>query len=147
MTFLAYTVKRESFTVEALNDLMDLFNNISDIDVDEQIGEITRNEDIYKDDWRQLVVEAIESINNEEKIVLARRRLIKFDKDIEHSYILKQAYSKEKNSYIFLLESQDSIFFSQTPEQLIKVNNKILSTKAVAGTIKRSQDEDEDRKR
>ncbi len=50
---------------------MDLFNNISDIDVDEQIGEITRNEDIYKDDWRQLVVEAIESINNEEKIVLA----------------------------------------------------------------------------
>ncbi|NEL52384.1 isochorismate synthase, partial [Escherichia coli] len=81
-TFLTYTVKRESFTVEALNDLMDLFNNISDIDVDEQIGEITRNEDIYKDDWRQLVVEAIESINNEEKIVLARRRLIKFDKDI-----------------------------------------------------------------
>ncbi|MBD4597013.1 isochorismate synthase, partial [Xanthomonas citri pv. citri] len=74
-TFLTYTVKRESFTVEALNDLMDLFNNISDIDVDEQIGEITRNEDIYKDDWRQLVVEAIESINNEEKIVLARRRL------------------------------------------------------------------------
>lgn len=124
---------------------MDLFNNISDIDADEQIGVITRNEDIYKDDWRQLVVEAIESINNEEKIVLARRRLIKFDKDISIPYILKQAYSKE-NSYIFLLESQDSIFFSQTPEQLIKVNNKILSTKAVAGTIKRSQDEDEDTK-
>ena len=36
---------------------MDLFNNISDIDADEQIGVITRNEDIYKDDWRQLVVE------------------------------------------------------------------------------------------
>ena len=51
--------------------------------------EITRNEDIYKDDWRQLVVEAIESINNEEKIVLARRRLIKFDKDISIPYILK----------------------------------------------------------
>ena len=67
-TFLTYTVKRESFTVEALNDLMDLFNNISDIDADEQIGVITRNEDIYKDDWRQLVVEAIESINNEEKL-------------------------------------------------------------------------------
>ncbi len=63
---------------------MDLFNNISDIDVDEQIGEITRNEDIYKDDWRQLVVEAIENLLiMKEKIVLARRRLIKFDKDIE----------------------------------------------------------------
>ena len=68
---------------------MDLFNNISDIDADEQIWGTTRNEDIYKDDWRQLVVEAIESINNEEKIVLARRRLIKFDKDISIPYILK----------------------------------------------------------
>lgn len=33
--FLIYIVKRESFIVEVLNDLMDLFNNILDIDVDE----------------------------------------------------------------------------------------------------------------
>ena len=49
-----------------------------------------------------------------------------------------------KNSYIFLLESNESVFFSQTPEQLLKVENQVLSTKAVAGTIKRSQNEQED---
>ena len=93
---------------------MDLFNNISDIDVDAQIGEITRNEDIYKDDWRQLVVEAIESINNEEKIVLARRRLIKFDKVISIPYILKQAYSKEKQLYILVRITRFYILFTNT---------------------------------
>ena len=36
------------------------------------------------------------------------------------------------------------MFFSQTPEQLLKVENQVLSTKAVAGTIKRSQNEQED---
>lgn len=45
---------------------------------------------------------------------------------------------------MFLLESNQSIFFSQTPEQLIKVQDGVLSTKAVAGTIKRSHNEVED---
>ena len=40
-----------------------------------------------------------------------------------------------------MLESEESIFFSQTPEQLIEVEDNILSTKAVAGTIRRTHDE------
>lgn len=100
-------------------------------------------EDIYKDDWRELVEESIEKLMNL-KIVLARRRLIKFDKEIDIPYVLNRALQNEKNSYIFLLESNQSIFFSQTPEQLIKVEDGILSTKAVAGTIKRSHNEAED---
>ena len=50
-----------------------------------------------------------------------------------------------KNSYIFLLEANQSIFFSQTPEQLIKVEDGVLSTKA-AGTIKRTHNEQIDNK-
>ena len=49
-----------------------------------------------------------------------------------------------KKQLYLLLESNQSVFFSQTPEQLIKVENQVLSTKAVAGTIKRSHDEQED---
>ncbi|RIN31184.1 isochorismate synthase, partial [Staphylococcus succinus] len=60
-------------------------------------------------------------------------------------YILKQATQGGHNSYLFVLESQDSVFFSQTPEQLMEVNNEVLSTKAVAGTIKRTHQEDIDR--
>lgn len=95
-TFLTYTVQRENFDMDSFKALVEFFNNAIEIDVEDQNGEIIRNEDIYKDDWRQLVEEAIESINKEEKIVLARRRLIKFDKDISIPYILKQAFSKEK---------------------------------------------------
>ncbi|MDT4001823.1 isochorismate synthase, partial [Staphylococcus aureus] len=54
-TFLTYTVKQGNFNIDVLNGLVNFFNDATDIDVDEQIGEITRNEDIYKDDWRQLV--------------------------------------------------------------------------------------------
>ena len=47
-------------------------------------------EDIYKDDWRELVEESIEKLMNL-KIVLARRRLIKFDKEIDIPYVLNRA--------------------------------------------------------
>ena len=45
----------------------------------------------------------------------------------------------------FVIESDQSVFFSQTPEQLMEVDNQVLSTKAVAGTIKRTNDEQEDK--
>ena len=64
--------------------------------------------------------------------------MIQFDKNINIPYILKQAIQGERNSYLFVLESQGSVFFSQTPEQLMEVNDDVLSTKAVAGTIKRA---------
>ena len=79
------------------------------------------------------------------KIVLARRRMIKFDKPISIPYVLNRALQSERNSYLFILESNQSVFFSQTPEQLLKEDG-VLSTKAVAGMIKRSNDIDEDEK-
>ncbi|EHJ08462.1 isochorismate synthase [Staphylococcus simiae] len=142
--YLTYTVKRNDFDIEQFSELVDRFNGLEKKPLDITIGNITRIEDIYKEDWRQLVSEAIDAMNKDEKIVLARRRLIKYDRDISIPFILNQALSKEKNSYIFLLESDDSIFFSQTPEQLLKIRNQVLSTKAVAGTIKRTHDEEED---
>ena len=36
---------------------------------------------------------------------------------------------KAKESYLFILESNQSVFFSQTPEQLLKVEDGVLSTK------------------
>ena len=78
--------------------------------------------------------------------MLARRRLIKFDKPISIPYVLNRALNNEKNSYLFILESNQSVFFSQTPEQLLKVEDGVLSTKAVAGTIPRTQDAEKDEK-
>ncbi|RIP22618.1 isochorismate synthase, partial [Staphylococcus gallinarum] len=115
------------------------------IDSEFEIGNIKRIEDIYKDEWRDLVKDTIDVLDEHKKIVLARKRLVMFDKNINIPYILQKASQGEHNSYLFVLESQDSIFFSQTPEQLMEVNNGILSTKAVAGTIKRTHQDEVDK--
>ena len=71
--------------------------------------------------------------------------MIKFDKPISIPYVLNRALQSERNDYLFILESNQSVFFSQTPEQLLKVEDGVLSTKVI-GTIKRSNDIDEDEK-
>ena len=140
-TFITYTTERQDFDIEVFKDLITYLEH-TEIDTSrDSLGEVTRMEDIYKDDWRDLVNEAIDTIDESKKIVLARRRLIKFDKEINIPFILNQVLNNEKNSYIFLLESNQFVFFSQTPEQLIKVEDGVLSTKAVAGTIKRTHNE------
>ncbi|MEQ6029414.1 isochorismate synthase [Staphylococcus saccharolyticus] len=140
-TFITYTTERQDFDIEVFKDLITYLEH-TEIDTSrDSLGEVTRMEDIYKDNWRDLVNEAIDTIDESKKIVLARRRLIKFDKEINIPFILNQALNNEKNSYIFLLESNQFVFFSQTPEQLIKVEDGVLSTKAVAGTIKRTHNE------
>ncbi|MCI2947406.1 menaquinone-specific isochorismate synthase [Staphylococcus caledonicus] len=147
-TLLTYTVERASFDMDHFKDVISYFEN-ADIDGsnhEETLGNITRMEDIYKDEWKELVGNAIEQLDENKKIVLARRRMIKFDKPINIPYVLNRALQNEKNSYLFILESNESVFFSQTPEQLLKVEDGVLSTKAVAGTIKRSHDEEKDQK-
>ena len=143
-TFVTYTTEKSTFDMETFKSLVNDLEQANVDTEDDHLGNVTRMEDIYLDEWRDLVQEAIDHIDYSKKIVLARRRLIKFDKKISIPYILTRALKNEKNSYIFLLESNESVFFSQTPEQLLKVENQVLSTKAVAGTIKRSQNEQED---
>ncbi|BGE82780.1 isochorismate synthase [Staphylococcus petrasii] len=146
-TLLTYTVERENFDMAQFKEIIDYFENaeVHEPDVNDAMGNITRMEDIYKDEWQELVSDAIAQLDEDKKIVLARRRLIKFDKTISIPYVLKRALENEKNSYIFILESNQSVFFSQTPEQLLKVDEGVLSTKAVAGTIKRTHNEDVDK--
>ena len=128
--------------MEKLNQIINYFEN-TQVDTTERetaLGNVTRMEDIYVDEWKDLVSHTIEQLDKDQKVVLARRRLIKFDKPISIPYVLNRALNNEKNSYLFILESNQSVFFSQTPEQLLKVEDGVLSTKAVAGTIPRTQD-------
>ncbi|MGW7904290.1 isochorismate synthase [Staphylococcus xylosus] len=136
-TYITYTVKADQFEIGTFVSIIDKLTQ-TNIYPDFEIGDIKRIEDIYKDEWRDLVKDTIDILDENKKIVLARKRLIIFDKQIKIPYILKKASQGEHNSYLFILESQDSVFFSQTPEQLMEINDEILSTKAVAGTIKRT---------
>src|SRR5699024_2974549 len=143
-TFITYTVESENFEIDAFLAIIDKLTQ-KDIQLNDKIGDIKRIDDIYKDEWRDLVKDTIDILDENKKTVLARKRLIIFDKNVNISYILNRAIQGEHNSYLFVLESQDSVFFSQTPEQLMEVSDDVLSTKAVAGTIKRTHQEEIDK--
>lgn len=142
-TYITYTVEADQFEIDSFLTIIDKLTQ-ENVSPDFEKGEIKRIEDIYKDEWRDLVKDTIDILDENKKIVLARKRLIMFDKNINIPYILNQATQGEHNSYLFVLESQDSVFFSQTPEQLMEINDEVLSTKAVAGTIKRTHQDDVD---
>ncbi|MFH4876012.1 isochorismate synthase [Staphylococcus cohnii] len=143
-SFITYTVEADKFEMDAFLAIIDKLTQ-KDVQPSDEIGEIKRIDDIYKDEWRDLVKDTIDILDENKKIVLARKRLIMFDKNIKIPYILNRAMQGEHNSYLFVLESKDSVFFSQTPEQLMEVKDDVLSTKAVAGTIKRTHRDDIDK--
>ncbi|PTF27746.1 isochorismate synthase [Staphylococcus cohnii] len=143
-SFITYTVEVDKFEIDTFLAIIDRLTQ-KDVQPSDEIGDIKRIDDIYKDEWRELVKDTIDILDENKKIVLARKRLIMFDKNINIPYILNRAMQGEHNSYLFVLESQDSVFFSQTPEQLMEVKDDVLSTKAVAGTIKRTHRDDIDK--
>lgn len=143
-SFITYTVEADKFEIDTFLAIIDRLTQ-KDVQPSDEIGDIKRIDDIYKDEWRELVKDTIDILDENKKIVLARKRLIMFDKNINIPYILNRAMQGEHNSYLFVLESQDSVFFSQTPEQLMEVKDDVLSTKAVAGTIKRTHRDDIDK--
>ena len=80
------------------------------------------------------------------KIVLARRRMIKFDKPISIPYVLNRALQSEKKQLFIHFRIQSICILFTNARTTFKVEDGVLSTKAVAGTIKRSNDIDEDEK-
>lgn len=145
-TFLTYTVPKAQFSINDLNRLIEQLDEeeVSVFNLTPSPPPIKRIEDIYQDEWKTLVSETIERLSDDEKVVLSRRRMIQFDENLNIANVLKRALENEKNSYLFVLESGEDIFVSQTPEQLFHVENGNLYTKAVAGTIQRTHDEVQD---
>lgn len=148
-TFLTYTVPKAAFSYQRFNEWKVFFSTLeaTSLSMIEGVPEIRTQEDLDVEAWERLVDDTIQQLDVDEKIVLSRRRAIKFDDKIEVATVLNRALKNEKNSYLFVLESGEDCFISQTPEQLFKVHNGMLSTKAVAGTIKRTQDVKKDQSR
>ncbi|MBI5975959.1 isochorismate synthase [Staphylococcus canis] len=144
-TFLTYTVPKSEFSIDDLNHYINQFNTLQPYHLSENtVPPIKRIEDIYQDEWKALVDETIQQLKHDEKVVLSRRRMVQFEQAINISNILNRALQNEKNSYLFVLESGEDTFVSQTPEQLFRVENGNLYTKAVAGTIRRTHDKEKD---
>lgn len=106
---------------------------------------------LSKDDtaeWNDLVANALKEIENGEfsKIVLSRKVMFKADRDINISawlFALEQRYPR---CYIFAYKKGNSVFFGATPEKLAVIHNRIIEADALAGSIPRGGNVEEDSK-
>ncbi|QLK85683.1 isochorismate synthase [Staphylococcus sp. 17KM0847] len=143
--YLTYTVQRAAFSIDDFHALVTYFEDLKYLPADlKSIPEVKYIEDVHREAWQKLVDDTVTQLGVDEKIVLSRQRHIVFEKNIPISTVLYQALQNEKNSYLFVLESEKATFVSQTPEQLFRVADGKLFTKAVAGTIRRTHDEQQD---
>lgn len=145
-TYLTYTIRKTDFSFQEFKDIYTCLSHIDRTShiLEEHEMHVCEQQDLDIDAWERLVDKTIQQLKSDEKIVLSRRREIKFNTTIDIATVLDRALKNEKNSYLFLIESGNDCFISQTPEQLFKVQNNMLSTKAVAGTIKRTLNSKQD---
>ena len=110
---------------------------------------LTTKDSIDKNDYLNVISNITNRIksNDFKKIVFSRSRHVEFDKEfnlIESMKILRNLYPECINFFIKL--SDRGIFFGSTPERLIEKNNANIETEAIAGTIRRGQNTEDDKK-
>ncbi len=108
--------------------------------------DIITSEEIRQDEWLNAVENVIDLLKRSamEKVVLARKMIVKFNTPPTSSFILKQLQNQQPGSYIFSLETGRKCFLGATPERLVKkTGNEVLSA-CVAGSAPRSDDKTKD---
>ena len=96
--------------------------------------------------WNKKVSDSIDAIKQKkiEKIVLSRRLKFEIQSELNWQNTFKQLDEKYPNCTNFLLKSGDSIFFGSTPELLAEFSGNQFFTEALAGSIMRGINADED---
>lgn len=100
-----------------------------------------------REDWHRAVEASIDAITTGliEKIVLARRTDFEVKGDVDPFRLFSRFTRDAANCYrVIYAPSQEAAFISISPERLFYCNRKLLSTEAVAGTIRRGETEIED---
>jgi menaquinone-specific isochorismate synthase len=78
------------------------------------------------------------------KVVLARELRLLFDHHVKADIILENLYNQQRDSFIFVFESNGDCFIGATPERLVKKQGKNVFSTCLAGSIGRGKNEEED---
>lgn len=94
------------------------------------------------DDWQSSVDEAIARINNGEldKVVLARDIVAKLDKSLNVGALLRSLNERFPECWTFAVDG----LVGATPELLLRRQGERVTSRVLAGTVRRSADEDRD---
>nr|WP_232575255.1 isochorismate synthase [Photobacterium carnosum] len=97
--------------------------------------------------WSTMIEQALTGIANDEfeKVVLARRTTLQLDHPVLPAQLLKASRGSNSNSFHFLMAlDAEHCFVGSTPERLFQRHDRALQTEALAGTIGRGSDIQED---
>lgn len=102
------------------------------------------------DEWSAMIDQCLNlfSKNELEKIVLSRKKIFKYEEMIEIPNMFRELYQgnlKSSHFSIFHQLQYNRAFISFTPERLFTLKDQNLETVSLAGSIKRGENEIEDR--
>ena len=106
-------------------------------------GEITWDAgSISEDRWRNQVAGAITAIKSEqlEKVVLARDISAHSTVEIDARQVIKRLEIEYPSTWLFLVDG----LVGATPELLVRLNKSLVTSRVLAGTIRKTGDEDRD---
>jgi menaquinone-specific isochorismate synthase len=97
---------------------------------------------ISEEKWRNQVAVAIKSINNGklEKVVLARDLTATSTTAIDARQLLKRLEIEYPSTWLFLVDG----LVGATPELLVRLSKSLVTSRVLAGTIRKTGDEDRD---
>ncbi len=93
-------------------------------------------------EWSGAVEESVSRIKagNLEKVVLARDLVAKSDKVITPAALIQSLESEYPSTWLFLVEN----LIGATPELLVRLSKSLVTSRVLAGTIRRTGDEERD---
>lgn len=96
--------------------------------------------------WKQSVDELVKDLKDGslKKVVLARELRLIFDNQVKAEVILENLYNQQRDSFLFVFESNGDCFIGATPERLVKKQGNDVFSTCLAGSIKRGKTEFED---
>ena len=106
-------------------------------------GEITWDAgSISEDRWRNQVAGAITAIKSDqlEKVVLARDLSAHSTAEVDARQLIKRLEIEYPSTWLFLVDG----LVGATPELLVRLNKSLVTSRVLAGTIRKTGDEDRD---
>ena len=74
-SFITYTVEADKFEIDTFLAIIDRLTQ-KDVQPSDEIGDIKRIDDIYKDEWRELVKDTIDILDENKKLSLQEKGLL-----------------------------------------------------------------------
>ena len=141
------TRSKEGLNTDGLLEEIDqILTEIEETEITEKEKPVVKSKrDIFPKEWKGLVEEAVNNLNDEfKKVVLARQKLITFESKAKRLYLIRRL-KDEADTYTIYYEKNKSTFVSKTPEKLFSIEGEVLNTNAVAGSIQRVDDQEQNK--